>query len=327
MGRSRIEVRTGPDRTLWCVRLALALFCCALSPAQTAPASTSTEASFPAGYVGAETCAGCHDEVVKKFDKNPHHALDNTKSKWRKWEGRACESCHGPGEKHANSADPKDIQNPSKLKPVQADLICLSCHRNQATHVGRLQNGHARGEVGCTACHDIHATGADSSAVRLKQTAKVNQLCSSCHVDVWAAFQKPNHHRVPEGAMACTACHNPHGGFLRANNRMSNGNEPGCLSCHSDKRGPFVFEHAPVRSEPCSTCHEPHGSSNPRMLTRHEVSSQCLECHANLLTPTPNTVAGGIPPAFHDLRQARYRQCTICHQKIHGSNANRSLMR
>ena len=27
-----------------------------------------------------------------------------------------------------------------------------------------------------------------------------------------------------------------------------NANEPGCLKCHGDKRGPFVFEHAPVKT-------------------------------------------------------------------------------
>ena len=58
-------------------------------------------------------------------------------------------------------------------------------------------------------------------------------------------------------------------------------NEPGCLNCHGDKRGPFTFEHAPVRFEGCSTCHEAHGSANPRMLVRREVRFVCLECHEN----------------------------------------------
>ena len=59
-------------------------------------------------------------------------------------------------------------------------------------------------------------------------------------------------------------------------------NEPGCFNCHGDKRGPFTFEHAPVRFEGCQACHEPHGSANPRMLTRANVRFVCLECHANL---------------------------------------------
>jgi DmsE family decaheme c-type cytochrome len=105
-------------------------------------------------------------------------------------------------------------------------------------------------------------------------------------------------------------------------------NEPGCFKCHGDKRGPFVFEHAPVRLEGCTACHEPHGSANPRMLTRGEVRMVCLEYHSN--TPpamTASKTLGGIPPAFHDLRNPRFRNCTMCHVKIHGSNVHEELLR
>jgi hypothetical protein len=37
-----------------------------------------------------------------------------------------------------------------------------------------------------------------------------------------------------------------------------NANEPGCFKCHADKRGPFVFEHAPVKTDtPAATTY--HG--------------------------------------------------------------------
>ncbi len=78
--------------------------------------------------------------------------------------------------------------------------------------------------------------------------------------------------------------------------------------------------------EGCSGCHEVHGSRNPRMLTRAEVRFTCLECHANLPVPNPSTL-GVVPPAFHDLRSPRFRNCTICHQKIHGSYVDPSFTR
>jgi len=56
-------------------------------------------------------------------------------------------------------------------------------------------------------------------------------------------------------------------------------NEEACLKCHSDKRGPFVYEHAPVRVDGCETCHMPHGSTNSRLLRRPVVFTLCLECH------------------------------------------------
>ena len=87
--------------------------------------------------------------------------------------------------------------------------------------------------------------------------------------------------------MTCVDCHNPHGSFKPGLMRMANANEPGCFKCHGDKRGPFTFEHAPVREEGCQSCHMPHGSANAKMLIRQEVRLVCLECHANL--PVPNT--------------------------------------
>ncbi len=84
--------------------------------------------------------------------------------------------------------------------------------------------------------------------------------------------------------------------------------------------------HPPVRLEGCRVCHEVHGSANPRMMVRHEVLNLCLECHANLPVPNPPAL-GVVPPAFHDLRDPRFRNCTICHQKIHGSHVDRNFLR
>jgi DmsE family decaheme c-type cytochrome len=155
----------------------------------------------------------------------------------------------------------------------------------------------------------------------------VNGLCRDCHQNVWAQFQKPDHHKVPEGAMSCVDCHNPHGTQRVAMQQTATTNEPGCFKCHADKRGPFTFQHQPVQFEGCNTCHEPHGSSNPRMLVRAEVRFVCLECHANLPFGNTNGTLGVVPPAFHDLNSPRYRNCTTCHQKVHGSYVDRNLFK
>lgn len=283
----------------------------------TAPLLTAQ--NKPAGYAGSDTCQPCHDDVFKAFQRNPHHSLETNKK--RDWQGMACEACHGPGAKHAESVSASDIQNPAKLTSAKTDQLCLKCHLNQPTHVGRVQAGHFKNNISCTQCHAVHK---GPQALKPTRAAAINEMCSGCHTSVWAQFQKPYKHRLPEGAMSCTDCHNPHGSFLPTSIRTVAANEPTCFRCHSDKRGPFVYEHPPMRTDGCQACHEPHGSANPRMLTRHESRQVCLECHSNI--GVQNTI-GGVPPAFHDLRSGRFQNCTVCHIKIHGSYVSDVLER
>jgi len=127
--------------------------------------------------------------------------------------------------------------------------------------------------------------------------------------------------------MSCVDCHNPHGSIRPKMTRTFSANEPGCFTCHGEKRGPFAFEHGPLRFEGCGSCHEPHGSANPRMLSRQSVQYVCLECHATLPTSNRTGTIGVVPPGFHDLRSPVYQNCTVCHQKIHGSHADRNLLK
>jgi len=273
-------------------------------------------------FVGAETCGTCHEDIAKGFAKDRHHAIEFNK-KWEgpKDQGRACEACHGPGSVHAESLETKDIVR----KNASA---CGSCHNNQVARINRSQAGHTRNNVDCFACHSMHKP----VPVGLTRTREITANCSTCHLDVKAQFAKPHRHPVnqPSAIMGCVDCHDPHGGPLPRMARNLHGAETNCIKCHGDKRGPFVFEHAPVRLEGCGSCHEPHGSANPKMLTRQEERFVCLECHSNV-GGTPSGAASGlngaVPPAIHDLRSPRYRSCSTCHVKVHGSHTNRSLLR
>ena len=246
--------------------------------------------------------------------------------KQRGFAGQACESCHGPAQKHTESASADDIKQPAKLAAAAADKICLGCHLNQPTHVGRLTSSHAKNQVSCVTCHKIHADGpmglvphgtpADQHPMR--------RLPLECDGAVSEA-EPPS---VPENAMSCVDCHNPHGSTRTAVLQAFGANEPGCLNCHGDKRGPFAFEHEPVRFESCATCHEPHGSTNPRMLTRQEVAAgvsrmPCQSARVRIRCAWREWFR----PAFHDLRSPVYRNCTVCHQAIHGSHIDRNLLK
>src|SRR5580700_442713 len=138
-------------------------------------------------YAGSEACGTCHEDISNAFAKSPHHLVDLDKK--RGWQGRACEACHGPAQKHTESLSPDDIRNPGKLAAAAADQICLSCHLNQPTHIGRLQSSHAKDQVSCTACHKVHANG--PSGIVARKASAINEQCRSCHLSAWAQFQKP----------------------------------------------------------------------------------------------------------------------------------------
>jgi DmsE family decaheme c-type cytochrome len=270
---------------------------------------------FPDGYAGSESCGMCHQDIFQNFQVRPHRLL-TTSARWDVQE-TSCESCHGPGREHSETTDTAKTFGFNTGEHDRNNQACLKCHDGQETHRGRLFSSHVRNSVDCVGCHNIHTTPEDNLLAD-----ESNALCSSCHLSAKAAFARPFRHKLNEGAIDCVDCHNPHGGPPPAQMRRVSANEPVCLKCHADKRGPFPFEHAPVKMEPCSTCHEPHGSANPRMLTRHNIGQSCLECHAGSMS-----TLGGIPPAFHDLRSARFQNCTICHSKIHGSFVSRDFLR
>src|SRR6266566_8281299 len=161
------------------------LLCMALlvwqAGAQQAPADSSKTAdNQPAAYVGSEVCQACHEDIFNAIRKSPHQVVESDKK--RGWDDKACESCHGAGSKHAESGSAEEIRNPAKLAPAEVDKICLKCHLNQPTHVGRIQSSHAKSQIACTSCHSIHAHGPMGLVAR--NSAAVNELCASCHTSV-----------------------------------------------------------------------------------------------------------------------------------------------
>jgi DmsE family decaheme c-type cytochrome len=266
-------------------------------------------------YVASATCASCHEDLAKSFTKNPHQILEVSPSKG--WKDLSCESCHGPGDAHVNAGDGTQIFAFKGLSIREVNKKCLSCHARAESHAGGANSLHGRNQIACTECHSVHAPK-ESLHLLASQS---NLLCFNCHKEIQGAFAKPYRHKLYEGAISCVDCHEPHGGLQPRQMKTAFGNEPACVKCHTDKRGPFAFEHPPMRLEGCMGCHEPHGSANPKMLIRHEQRFLCLECHAG-----SSGIPGGTPPSFHDLRSPRFQNCSTCHLRVHGSNIDRFLL-
>jgi DmsE family decaheme c-type cytochrome len=260
-------------------------------------------------YVGSDTCVTCHEDVGKTFNEGPHWKTLKDKH-GPQWQG--CEACHGPGKEHAESADPSKIIRFPGLSREESSKRCMQCHEFGQEHANFMRSEHLKNNVGCVDCHSIH----HPRIQRQLLVAAQPQLCYSCHLDVKPQFARPFHHKVNEGLITCSNCHSPHGGFLTRQLRATAAQDILCFNCHTDKAGPFAFEHAPVKTEGCVACHMPHGSSNPRLLRRANVNLLCLECH----TLSVDTPAPGIP-TFHNQAQ-KYQACTMCHVAIHGSNTD-----
>lgn len=291
----------------------------------------------PDDYVGSDSCKECHEDAFKNFTGTKHAKLKDVASWKDKVQG--CESCHGPGKKHLEDAtNPNAIISFKKKDSKFISESCLTCHAGKESHNNYRRGEHWRNNVGCTDCHSAHkaadkkpragsATLLDGSTFGNDAPAllKANeqQLCISCHNEVKSHFNKPFRHKVMEGAMNCSDCHNAHGGFESKQTNLAVGADSACIKCHSDKQGPFVFEHAPLKTEGCAACHTPHGSANPRLLKRHQVRQLCLECHSGVTAQLSDSPGGGP----HNQRTLLQRNCTACHSMIHGSNSSNVFFR
>jgi DmsE family decaheme c-type cytochrome len=283
------------------------------------------------GYVGSNACKTCHADLWQPFFRNPH--FKSVASGKEPAEKTGCEGCHGPGQAHVAAHGGKTTipRAFSLLTPKQALDTCLTCHAKDLSRANIRRSEHTQNDVACTSCHSIHHSPTQKYLLAKQQ----NEMCYSCHTQIRAQFSMPHKHRVNEGFMQCSDCHNPHGSF-EATWRMGQhpsmmqqaaGSETPCLKCHIDKRGPFVFEHAAVRVEGCETCHNPHGSTNAKLLRRPVVFTVCLECHNG--APGTGTRNDGVPlqTSRHNLLDPKFQKCVTCHVMIHGSNSDPYFLR
>jgi DmsE family decaheme c-type cytochrome len=306
------------------------LFLAATAPSQTAPQTAPAAAPSAAGYLGSEVCRVCHSDIWQNFYKNPHYK--SIASGKEPPERTGCEGCHGPGQAHVEAGGgsttiPRAF---SLLKPKQVIAACLTCHENNFDKANIQRSEHTQSGIACNSCHSIHHPYSERRLLAKKQS----ELCYGCHAGIRAQFDMPSKHRVNEGFMQCTDCHNPHGSFAATWSMgqrsplvaQALGNEIPCMKCHVDKRGPFVYEHPSVAVEGCPICHNPHGSTNAKLLVRPVVMTLCLGCHNGGGSGTRNMGVDIVTPQ-HNLLDPKFQLCTTCHVRLHGSNADQFFLR
>jgi len=267
-----------------------------------------------ATYTGSEACEECHANQYRAWQRGGHGRASRDSS--LVGASASCESCHGPGSLHVAADNDKDdpgfdtMRKFSKMPVDEANRTCLGCHQTGDQFYWEHSKHAARG-VACIQCHSMHDSHDPGGAAMLK-AGRPSEQCMKCHLTKKLQVSKSAHMPLREGGMECSSCHNPHGAPSPHQIRAASVNEL-CEKCHADKRGPMLWEHAPVR-ENCSTCHEPHGANNDKLLTGKKPFL-CQRCH--IATRHPSNLYD-----FPDLASNRLtnRSCTNCHTQIHGSN-------
>lgn len=179
------------------------------------------EESISVDQIQSCLAANCHAYRMA-FKQSPHSVLDSEHIAEDVDASSSCAACHGepvrkekvPGQWSCDfevfGFDDEDL-------PGVKSQLCLRCHFGE--HGGYASSEHGRAGMACTDCHDIHGrdrgrwplqkeiTVYDGSAL---QPETPSATCARCHADAFAEFEFNDRHRLQEGIIQCTSCHDPH---------------------------------------------------------------------------------------------------------------------
>jgi hypothetical protein len=197
-----------------------------------------------------------------------------------------CESCHGPGSEHvANGGRSRFIVNPKNLSAERSSVVCGRCHDRRQGYggpiVGYTQAVSAAGELARPGIsrHELITTFTDP--IKKGPTMRgpgredniwADDIHSNKPHQQYADFLKSKLYRNDRLLVACSDCHDMHGGTPYPRSLLHNANDPGsalCQRCHTVD----VLSHMDTKL-------------NAKMKG---LQTRCIDCH---MPGTANT--GGI---------------------------------
>jgi predicted CXXCH cytochrome family protein len=151
----------------------------------------------------------------------------------------------------------KMVNKFAKASADEKSAICMNCHSGQR-HLAFWESGkHAKNEVACNNCHNIHGKPGNPVVAPFTTTAR------------------------PIEADVCGACHNPHGS---SHLRLLNENVPNlCQDCHDVARHPGTPYGAGAGwicqpGDTTTQCANKTGQFNANVNTRF-IARACVNCH------------------------------------------------
>ena len=204
------------------------------------PAAPAPPERLPEGYVGAETCKGCHEDSFQKFA---------TTRMGRLFLNRPANPAGRPGLRELPRARARPTPRRAAAR-ARAGLITFA--KNDPTPVEK------RNQICLTATP--RATASSGRAARTRRvTWPARAATRSWRTSLPAAPARPrpprsrraapatsrsgpqqlrsSHMPLREGKMTCTSCHSPHGTVTPALLKEPSLNDT-CYRCHAEKRGP-----------------------------------------------------------------------------------------
>jgi DmsE family decaheme c-type cytochrome len=273
-------------------------------------------------FVGSESCRACHEDQFKSISATVHGKIKNSRLKENI---QGCEDCHGSGKAHIEGGgDKTKIVSFKNLSAKEVSATCTTCHSQTSTHATWKGSKHELAGLSCLDCHSAHKSPSNKiqeigllanvqSETKLLKRRTESETCYQCHGDIRKSeFQRSTHlfkNEDRESRMSCSSCHDAHGSIGEKLMKSASINDT-CYVCHTEKRGPFLWEHAPAR-ESCANCHKAHGSNHTALL-KARTPMLCQQCH---IQGRHQTVAGRPNSAF-----MLNRSCTNCHSQVHGTN-------
>lgn len=239
-------------------------------------------------------CLDCHTTGLRvRFDR-PGHTLTTEFAD----PAVACESCHGPGARHAETLDKADIVHPGKVSPQVALDLCAQCHGPRIPLFPMLDSAHrfVAGERyadhfqplvvvnGGERSGDYFADGRPKTSsfeyqalLQSRCFRKGTLTCLTCHTAPHADHENNELKPVPgkKGAAAiadssCIGCHGQVAAMAEQHSRHKSAAAQSCVACHMPKVVQGVLDHFADHAIDIPV---------PQNSATHHIPSACELCH------------------------------------------------